>query len=243
MCMWFYWNLKWPPQINFLNICDRKKSNLIYGGGWYRTSVLLLIFILQIFCFCRNMWRPLAHLYHRSPPPPHAVFWLLRQHGAKDLIHADKHSTLHSTFLPKVKKIVIAITWKIIIGSPIFLCEGTQEYGDHLISFPPIIKVAATWWLHLFLTNFLVCRLDTLLSWFSTQTSVVNFRYYLFCLCNVRRQYLLPGILGIYCFLTGVPSLPAVALPKGRICSLVNQVYTSFPLMSPPFVLHWPNVG
>ena len=87
--------------------------------------------------------------------------------------------------------------------------------------------------------EFLVCRLDKLLSWFSTQTSVVNFRYYLFCLCNVRRQYLLPGILGIYCFLTGVPSLPAIALPKGRICSLVNQVYTSFPLMSlPPFGLH-----
>ena len=86
---------------------------------------------------------------------------------------------------------------------------------------------------------FLVCPLDKLLSWFSTQTSVVNFRYYLFCLCNVRRQYLLPGILGIYCFLTGVPSLPAIALPKGRICSLVNQVYTSFPLMSlPPFGLH-----
>ena len=91
---------------------------------------------------------------------------------------------------------------------------------------------------------FLVCRLDKLLSWFSTQTSVVNFRYYLFCLCNVRRQYMLPGILGIYCCLTGVPSLPAIALPKGRICSLVNQVYTSFPLMSlPPFGLHWPNVG
>ena len=35
---------------------------------------------------------------------------------------------------------------------------------------------------------FLVCQLDKLLSWFSTQTSVVNFRYYLFCLCNVRRQ-------------------------------------------------------
>ena len=33
MCMWFYWNLKWPPQIDFLDICDRKKSNLIYGGG------------------------------------------------------------------------------------------------------------------------------------------------------------------------------------------------------------------
>ena len=82
---------------------------------------------------------------------------------------------------------------------------------------------------------FLVCRL----SWFSTQTSVVNFLYYLFCLCNVRRQYLLPGILGIYCFLTGVLSLPAIALPKGRICSLVNQVYTLFPLMSlPPFGLH-----
>ena len=75
--------------------------------------------------------------------------------------------------------------------------------------------------------RFLVCRLDKLLSWFSTQTSVVNSRYYLLCLCNVRRQYLLPGILGIYCFLTGVPSLPAIALPKGRICSLVNQVYTS----------------
>ena len=85
----------------------------------------------------------------------------------------------------------------------------------------------------------LVCRLDKLLSWFSTQTFVVNFRYYLFCLCNVRRQYLLPGILGIHCYLTGVSSLPAIALPKGRICSLVNQVYTFFPLMSlPPFGLH-----
>ena len=93
-------------------------------------------------------------------------------------------------------------------------------------------------------TKFLVCRLDKLLSWFSTQTFVVNFRYYLFCLCNVRRQYLLLGILGIYCFLTSVLSLPAIALPKGRICSLINQVYTSFPLMSlPPFGLHWPNVG
>ena len=75
---------------------------------------------------------------------------------------------------------------------------------------------------------FLVCRHDKLLGWLSRQTSVVNFRYYLFCLCNVRRQYLLPGILGIYCFLTGVPSLPAIALPKGRICSLVNQLYIPF---------------
>ena len=25
-----------------LNICDRKNSNPIYGGGWYRTSGLLL---------------------------------------------------------------------------------------------------------------------------------------------------------------------------------------------------------
>ena len=48
--------------------------------------------------------------------------------------------------------------------------------------------------------GFLVCQLDKLLDWLSRQTSVVNFRYYLFCLCNVRRQYLLPGILGIYCF-------------------------------------------
>ena len=83
-------------------------------------------------------------------------------------------------------------------------------------------------------TRFLACGLQKRLSWLSTQTSVVNFCYYLFCLCNVRRQYLLPGILGIYCFLTGVPSLPAIALPKSRICSLVNQVYTSFPLMSLP---------
>ena len=44
MCMWFYWNLKRSPQIDFLNICDRKKSNLIYGGGWYKTSVLLVNF-------------------------------------------------------------------------------------------------------------------------------------------------------------------------------------------------------
>ena len=38
--------------------------------------------------------------------------------------------------------------------------------------------------------------------------------------------------------LPGIRSLPAIALPKGRICSLVNQVYTSFPLMLLPFGLH-----
>ena len=31
--------------MSFLNICDRKKSNLIYGWGWYRTSVLLFIIV------------------------------------------------------------------------------------------------------------------------------------------------------------------------------------------------------
>ena len=32
--------------------------------------------------------------------------------------------------------------------------------------------------------TFLVCRVDKLLSWFSTQTSVVNFRYYLSVQCQ-----------------------------------------------------------
>ena len=40
--------------------------------------------------------------------------------------------------------------------------------------------------------TFLVCRLDKLLGWLSTQTSVVNFRYYLFCLCNGRRPISAP---------------------------------------------------
>ena len=31
---WFYWNLIWPPQVDFLNICDRRNSNLIYCGEW-----------------------------------------------------------------------------------------------------------------------------------------------------------------------------------------------------------------
>ena len=114
--------------------------------------------------------------------------------------------------------------------------------GPYLNSNPPKSGARVNLSYSFFL--FLVCPLDKLLTWFSTQTSVVNFRYYLFCLCNVRRQYLLPGIQGIYCFLTGVPSLPTIALPKGRFCSLVNQVYTSFPLMLlPPFGLHWPKVG
>ena len=43
ICRWFYWNLKWPPQVDFLNICDRKNSNLIYGGEWYRTSCRPLV--------------------------------------------------------------------------------------------------------------------------------------------------------------------------------------------------------
>ena len=37
MCRWFYWNLKWPQQVDVLNICDRKNTNLINGGGWYGT--------------------------------------------------------------------------------------------------------------------------------------------------------------------------------------------------------------
>ena len=32
MCRWFYWNLKWLPQVSFLIIHDRKNSNLINGG-------------------------------------------------------------------------------------------------------------------------------------------------------------------------------------------------------------------
>ena len=48
----FCWNLKWPPQVDFLNICDRKNSNLIYGGGWYRTSGLLLIMLSFLRQFC-----------------------------------------------------------------------------------------------------------------------------------------------------------------------------------------------
>ena len=50
MCRWFYWYLKWPPQVDFLNICDRKNPNLVYGGGWYRTSSLL--FQCEISCVC-----------------------------------------------------------------------------------------------------------------------------------------------------------------------------------------------
>ena len=36
---------KWPPQIDFVNICDRKKSNLIYGGDLIglQASCLFLI--------------------------------------------------------------------------------------------------------------------------------------------------------------------------------------------------------
>ena len=146
----------------------------------------------------------------------------------------------------------ILLSWLSLLSRPFFLSKF-QNSDTHVWSSMLIILLV-----HIYVQTvqrhgvciaaydlqLLVCRLDKLLSWFSTQASVVNFRYYLFCLCNVRRQYLLPGILGIYCFLTGVPSLPAIALPKGRICSLVNQVYTSFPLMSlPPFGLHWPNVG
>ena len=55
MCMWFYWNLKWPPQIDFLNNCDHKKSSLIYGGGWYRTSGLLFCLFSKGFVYCKGM--------------------------------------------------------------------------------------------------------------------------------------------------------------------------------------------
>ena len=57
MSRWFYWNLKWPPQVDFLNICDRNNSNLIYGGGWYRTLVLLLIntYLLMTDHWCQKV--------------------------------------------------------------------------------------------------------------------------------------------------------------------------------------------
>ena len=60
MCMWFYWNLKWPPQIDFLNICDRKKSNPIYGGGWYVKICFTAPRHCKVFVFiyrysCRNV--------------------------------------------------------------------------------------------------------------------------------------------------------------------------------------------
>ena len=54
MCRWFYWNLKWPPQVDFLNICDRNNSYLIYGGWWYRTSVLLFRKFREI----SGSWQP-----------------------------------------------------------------------------------------------------------------------------------------------------------------------------------------
>ena len=31
MCRWFYWYLKWPPQIDFLNIFDHKKLLFMVG--------------------------------------------------------------------------------------------------------------------------------------------------------------------------------------------------------------------
>ena len=34
-------NVRVILQVDFLNICDRKNSNLIYGGGRYKTSGLL----------------------------------------------------------------------------------------------------------------------------------------------------------------------------------------------------------
>ena len=53
---------------------------------------------------------------------------------------------------------------------------------------------------------------------------------HLFCLCNVKRHYRLPGKLDIYCFLTDSSCHSAAKRPY--ICSLVKQVYTSFTLMS-----------
>ena len=44
ICRWFYWNLKWLPQVEFLNICDRKNSNLIYGGEWLGLHAGLLFY-------------------------------------------------------------------------------------------------------------------------------------------------------------------------------------------------------
>ena len=55
------WNLKWPPQIDFLYICERKKSNLIYVRGWYRTSGLLLyVYLLEWSLHFKNVffWTP-----------------------------------------------------------------------------------------------------------------------------------------------------------------------------------------
>ena len=29
MCRWFYINMKWPPQADFLNICDRVQASCL----------------------------------------------------------------------------------------------------------------------------------------------------------------------------------------------------------------------
>ena len=51
--IFIYWNLKCPPQVDLLNICDRQISNLINDGGWYRTSSLLLI-MYEVCLFQQN---------------------------------------------------------------------------------------------------------------------------------------------------------------------------------------------
>ena len=48
--------LKWPPPIHFLNICDLEKSNLIYDGGWYRTSGLLFCLFSKKFVEIICVW-------------------------------------------------------------------------------------------------------------------------------------------------------------------------------------------
>ena len=100
-----------------------------------------------------------------SPPLPHTLFWLLHQHGATDWIHTNIQPlpalffTQSHRWIVKgqgqrfLKILVSAITWKIIIGSLHFFTwtyPWVWRSPDYIFSFPPIIKMAATWWLIFF---------------------------------------------------------------------------------------------
>ena len=125
MCMWFYWNSKWPPQIDFLNICDRKKSKLIYGGGWSSCwyvgyfqvdngQVKIFLILIQYEMSQRRRWwcyGVVSNFTHNTSRGSSCAFWgiwTLTYFWLRTMTYLDV--LMHTSFPEQISKSIGPIT-------------------------------------------------------------------------------------------------------------------------------------
>ena len=76
---------------------------------------------------------------------------------------------------------------------------------------------------------------------FSLETESPSFEFaltsalHLFCLCKVKRHYLLPGKLGIYCFLTGTSCHSAAK--RSNLLTCISSIYFLYADVTASFLL------